>query len=386
MLASLAILAFLLPQETPPALEPEPETIEVPAPVVPPKTPQLPILRSGQNIHVQALVPRSALAELENELIALHKQLGPALVEIQFAYSGSTDQAHAVITSGVVLDNFGLVVVPLVLTEEQRSVTLDSITVQRIDGHQFEAELLDWNEDYGISLLRAPELLGLAPEFWSGTWMQEGSVVMSMGNGLGLRASMQMGVLAGRGRSIEKAAGLLQITNPVNLADNGGLLANRRGQVIGVLMTSYADLIAQREAGRLREEVPLQIYEDAKRAEGVSFAIPIEYVFSAFSEHFPVRMKPRLLGVMVNAEIRVVQADGQEPSYVWQLRLTGVEPDSPADHAGLQKGDVILNLDGKSTATLQELGRAIFDAPLATTVIVQRGDRVVQLPVEFQAQ
>ncbi|MGB0953172.1 MAG: S1C family serine protease [Planctomycetota bacterium] len=380
---NLAILALLLPQETPPTPEPDPQVIEVPAPVVPPETPRVPLLRD-QNLHLQAVVRGSALAELEKELIDLHKKLGPSLVEVQFSFSTGTDNATAFITSGVVLDNYGLVVVPIMLDEEQRDVTLDGILVQRMDGYQFKGELLDWNADYGISLLRVPELKGLAPQFWNGTWMQEGSVVMSMGNGLGLRASMQMGILAGRGRSIEKAYGLLQITNPVNLADNGGLLANRRGQVVGVLMTSYADLIAQRQEAMTSEEKPLRGVEEAKRAEGVSFAIPIEFVFRSFEDHFPVLPKPRLLGVMVNAEIRVVQQAGAEPSYVWQLRLTGVEPDSPADHAGLKEGDVILSLDGKPTTNLQELGLAIHGSPLATTIIVARDEKRLQLPLEFQ--
>ena len=384
MLASLAILALLLPQETPPTPEPEPEVIEVPAPVVPPETPKLPVLH-GQNLQLQAVVRGSALAQLEEELIGLHKKLGPALVEVQFSFSGETEKAHAVITSGVVLDNFGLVVVPILLDEEQRDVTLDGILVQRMDGYQFQAELLAWDTDYGISLLRAPELKGLAPQFWNGTWMQEGSVVMSMGNGLGLRASMQMGILSGRGRILEKAYGLLQITNPVNLADNGGLLANRRGHVVGILMTSYADHIAQRQPSNAEGKEPILRVEKAKRAEGVSFAIPIEFVFRAFADYFPVSVQPRILGVMVSAEIRVVQESGREPSYVWQLRLTGVEPDSPADHAGLMKGDVILQLDNKPTTTLQELGRAIHEAPLATTVLVQRKEQQSLLPLEFEA-
>lgn len=385
MLVNLAILALLLPQETPPTPEPDPQVIEVPAPVVPPETPRLPVLR-GQDLQLQAVLRSSgsALAELEQELINLHKALGPSLVEVQFSFSADTEKATAFITSGVVLDNYGLVVVPILLDEEQRDVTLDKILIQRMDGYQFEADLLDWDADYGISLLRAPDLQGLAPKFMNGTWMQEGSVVMSMGNGLGLRASMQMGILAGRGRSIEKAYGLLQITNPVNLADNGGLLANRRGQVVGVLMTSYADLIAQRQEALEDGEEPLVDVEEAKRAEGVSFAIPIEFVFRAFEDHFPVKRKPRMLGVMVNAEIRVVQQPGAEPSYVWQLRLTGVEPDSPADLAGLQEGDVILSLDGKPTSNLQELGRAIYESPAATTVLVARASGTLQLPLEFE--
>lgn len=382
MLVSLAAAALLNPQETPPTPEPDPQVIEVPAPVVPPEIADLSRVRGGR-VELHAMVQPSALGMLEQELIGLHKKLGPALVEVQFSFSANTENAYAVITSGVVLDNYGLLAVPILLDEEQRDVTLDNIQVQRVDGKRFPAEILDWNEDYGVSLLRAPELLGLAPSFSKGSWMQEGSVVMSMGNGLGLRASMQLGVLAGRGRSIDKALGLLQITNPVNLADSGGLLANRHGQVVGILMTSYADLIAQREAGLREVEEGQGFLEEAKRAEGVSFAIPVEYVFEIFADHFPARPKSRMLGVIVNSEIQVVQRPGMEPSYAWQLRLSGVEPGSSADLAGLQKGDLLLRLHGQATTTLQELGRAIHEAPPATTIVILRDGRQQELPVEF---
>ncbi|MHC4823971.1 MAG: S1C family serine protease [Planctomycetota bacterium] len=382
MFGIIALSVLLVPQEHPaqPEGESDVQIIEVPAPILDPADPRLKL----QGIHLQALRSSSALAQVEEELIQLYGNLGPSLVEVSFLFSEDTEREKLIVASGVVLDNFGRIVTPILLDEEQRDVLLDKITISRVDGHEFEASLIDWDEEYGLSLLHATELRGLAPDFWNGSWMQEGSLVISMGNGFGLRSSMHLGLLTGRGRNIDEAIGLLQVTNPVNLADSGGLLANRRGQVIGILLTSYADLVNRRQESIDQEEIQPRGLEAARRAEGVSFAIPVESIFRSFAEHFPSSGAPRLMGVMVNAEIRVIEEAGKQPSHGWQLRLTGVEPGSPADLAGVRENDLIISLHGWPTPTLQELGRAIHQAPLATRVVVSRAGELLEFPLEFE--
>ncbi|PCJ53869.1 MAG: hypothetical protein COA70_06825 [Planctomycetota bacterium] len=377
MIGTLALSMILFAQDPKPPesqLEAEILVVEVPSP-----------LAGEWRAKHQTLLPMGGLEQLEKELIELYAVLRPSLVEVHFQISLAGEKEHLLVTSGVVLDNYGLVVVPIVVGEHQREGVLSGISVVRVDGAEFDAEFLAQDSTYGISLLRSDELRGLAPKFWKGTWMQEGSTVISMGNGFGFQSSMNLGLVAGRGRIIEDAVGLLQITNPINLADNGGLLANRRGEVIGVLMTSLADLVHRREGEYPdQQQIGLGVSE-AKRAEGVSFAIPIEHVFHAFAEYFPAKDKIRLMGVMVSSEIRVVEENGQEPSYVWQLRLTSVEPGSPADRAGVMPNDVVLKLNGVVTSNLQDLGQAIHDAPASTVVTVLRGSKVYDLPIDFDS-
>jgi len=376
MIGTLALSMILLAQDPlPPESQQDAEVlvVEVPSP-----------LAGEWKVKHQAILAVGALEQLDKELTELYAVLRPSLVEVHFQLSKDTDKERLLVTSGVVLDNFGLVVVPIVVGEHQRERILSAIRVVRVDGVEFPAELLAQDESYGISLLRSPKLQGLAPKFWNGSWMQEGSMVVSMGNGFGFRSSMNLGMISGRGRIIEKATGLLQITNPINFADSGGLLANRRGEVVGLLMTSLAGLVQKRAIRSPEHQQEGLGVAEAKRAEGVSFAIPIEHVFRAFPEHFPSKEKIRLMGVMVNSEIRVVEIDGQDPSYVWQLRLASVEPGSPADRAGMMPSDIVLKLNGAITTNLQDLGQAIYDAPLSTVVTVLRGDTVHDLPLEFE--
>ncbi len=384
MLAFLVCAAGFFAQQDCPLPAPSVEVVDVESPLS-----QEPAGKESRaEIHLQARTP-GAMASFEQELMRLYEVLSPSLVEVHFTLSEGS-QANAekkerqLITSGVVLNNYGLVVVPVAFDEEQRAVLLEKIQVLRIDGKEFSAELLDWNEDYGLSLLRAKDLLGLAPSFWNGTWTQEGSLVVSLGNGFGLRSSMHLGLLTGRGRSIDKAYGLLQITNPVNLADHGGLLANRRGQVIGILMTSLAEQATVLSLQKEHKQEQIPWLEKAKRAEAVSFAVPVEIVFRIFAKYFPNQGSPRMLGVMVNSELEIIEEAGQEPSHAWRLRVTGVEAGSPADLAGMQTNDILTELNGVPTHSLQELGKAIHQAPMATTVKVLRGDQLLELPLEFE--
>lgn len=353
-------------------LDAEVLVVEVPSPIF-----------TGLNSPVQE-PSKGILEQLDEELVELYSILSPSLVEVHFQLEGQPELNRLLVTSGVVLDNYGLVVVPIIVEEHQRNGILSGVSVTRVDGAEFRAELLEQNEEYGISLLRAPKLRGLAPKFWNGSWMQEGSSVISLGNGFGFQSSMSLGIISGRGRIIEKAVGLLQITNPVNLADSGGVLANRRGEVIGVLMTSLTELIHLRQRQNPDQKEFGFGTEEAKRAEGVSFAIPIEYVFQSFPEYFPSKESIRLMGVMVKSEIFVVEEDGAEPTYVWQLRLTGVEPGSPADRAGAKPNDVVLTLNDHPTSNLQDLGQAIHDAPLSTVLVVSRDGQKLELPLDFE--
>ncbi|MDA0666262.1 MAG: PDZ domain-containing protein [Planctomycetota bacterium] len=374
MIGTLALSIFLFAQESkPPEFQQDAEVL-----VVDVASP----LTGEWQAQVQ-IESKGVLEQLDEELIELYSALRPSLVEVHFLLSQGTDAERLLVASGVVLNNYGLVVVPIIVDGHHRNGILSEIRVTRVDSAVFPAELLGQNEAYGISLLRAPELRGLAPKFWNGTWMQEGASVVSLGNGFGFQSSMHFGMVSGRGRIIKDAVGLLQITNPVNLADSGGLLANRRGEVVGVLMTSLAGLVHQREVQNPeRKELGFGATE-AKRAEGVSFAIPIEFVFQSFPEHFPSKESIRLMGVMVSSEIRVVEEEGEEPSYVWQLRLISVDPGSPADRAGMKPNDVVLSLNDQATRNLQDLGQAIHDSPLSTMAVVLRGDQRLVLPLEF---
>ena len=385
MLWPLLLSVFLqqpVPQNPLPVSD-EVEVVEVPSPL---RHKQHPVVTTEESA-AAAISPLQGLATLQREMTEHFRTLRASLVEVKFLLKGDSNTVQKIMTSGIVLDNFGLFAVPLVFDAKQSVALRGNITVYRTDGKSFKAELLARNHDFGISLLRAKELRGLAPDFGYGLWMEEGSVCIGLGHPFGLPNSMSLGFVTGRQRGIGKATGLLQITNPVNLGDRGGLLANHHGQVVGMLLISLADAARQSE-NRLKlnvGEFGNDSVEGAMQAQGISFALPIETIFTIFSDYFPQSIVvARRLGILVEAQIRVVENPGQEPFHVWEIMITGLMPLAPGELSGLQPGDVVLSLGGRPTGSLQELGVAIHAAQQSTTIVVSRNGQRLELPLEFE--
>ncbi|MCP4093679.1 MAG: serine protease [Planctomycetes bacterium] len=349
-----------------------------------PKTTQGLQLKGAELSHVMSI---SGLGNLEMEMSGIFRRLRPSLVEVHFQFSEESELKTPILTSGMVMDNYGLIIAPVVLDNDRVEALVGGIKVYRTDGKDFSAELVAWNAHYGVSILRAEELKGLAPEFGHGLWMEEGSVTIGLGHPFGLPNSISLGFITGRQRGIGKARDLMQITNPVNVGDSGGLLANRHGQVVGMMLTSLSDA-ARRAENKLKlfvAEYGSDSLEGAKQAQGISFAIPVEVLFKIFPEHFKQNgLSSRRIGVLVEEQIHVLELPGQQPCHKWEVVVTGLIPDSPAFASGLKPGDVFLSLGGYPTNSLQELGVAIHSTDLNTKVVVRRGDEILELALQFE--
>lgn len=382
------LLSVLVQTPEPPDPPPATERVDVGMETMPSEQ----WLKSIQALQVKGVefsssMPMSALASLESEMAGLYRKLRPSLVEVHFQFLEESNLRSPVLTSGMVMDNYGLIITPVVLDKAQVDALVDGIKVYRTDGKNYRAELIAWNAHYGVSLLRAEELRGLAPQFGYGLWMEEGSVTIGLGHPFGLPNSISLGFLTGRQRGIGKARELMQITNPINVGDCGGLLANRHGQVVGMMLTSLSDA-ARRAEDNLKlyvAEYGNDSLEGAKQAQGISFAIPVEVLFKIFPEHFKQGANAsRRIGVLVEEKIHVVELPKQQPSHKWEVVVTALLPDSPAQASGLQAGDVFISLGGLSAGSLQELGVAIHSAKLKTVMVVRRGDALLELPLQFE--
>lgn len=333
---------------------------------------------------------QSSQDSLERDMIDLHASLRSSLVTVHVPLgtrdeSGEFTAQRKWVTSGTVLDNYGLVVIPLEMPKDFPEAALGPIRVFRADGIEFSAELLSVNRLYGMSLLRAEKLRGLAPPFGYGTWHEEGSMVFALGNAFGLPASLTTGLLAGRRRSIAGAGNLLQITNPINQGDAGGILANRHGEVIGILMTSLAAAASKISSEELAmmEESERNEWLLARQAQSVSFAVPVELMSHLFPKYLAGMGEMRRLGVLVEVQLCVVEEDGAEPDHCWRMLVTGLAEFGPAIDAGVRPGDFLLRLNDMPTDSLHELGRAIMESPQQTTLEIEREGKLLSLPLRF---
>jgi len=329
----------------------------------------------------------SRLADFEAETVALYKTLRPSLVSVRMTLRVQGLPPRELTTSGVVLDHWGLVVAPVALPRDVDGVSVADIVVERMDEALFSAEVLAHSDRYNLSLLRAEDLLGMGPELGLARTMEPGSVTVAMGNAFGLPGNVSLGMVSGTNRRLVSAGRLLQVTNPINPGDRGGILADRYGRVVGVLLTSIAGAAQGLEAGEwgpvdlaapgTRERLDLQ-----KSAAGVSFAVPIEVIADLFPDHlahlFPER---RLLGVEIAPTVRIAMDEQGMPRREVLLQVHGVLRDGAAARAGVRYGDVFCTLGGRHVSTLAELGAATEAADSITTLIVERDGERLELEI-----
>lgn len=289
------------------------------------------------------------LAAAEQALVELYARNLPSLVQVRLGGDhpdgvASVPTGPELVLSGVVLGETAtgsLVLVPGKWQGKQAA----GLVVYDMGGRRYPVQALAVDDALGLSLLSVDELLVEAPAFGFAETLPIGSTVALLGNGYGMFGSVSVGILAGRSRQLDDLRGLLQISNPVNPGDGGGLLLDRRGRLVGIALTSLEDAMRRKAAD---DPVAARILRGGPT--GVAFAMPLSSVLRAFSKQLALPAdNPRpILGVQVQEtaiprDVRRALAIEQRTA----LLIVRVEPGLPADRAGLKQGDFLLALSGQ---------------------------------------
>ena len=226
--------------------------------------------------------------------------------------------------SGVIIDALGHV-----LTNYHVIARASKITVTLSDEREFEAEIAgsDSKSDLAVLKLLTDEDVPLA-EMGHSDDIMIGEPVIAIGNPFGLSHTITTGVISAVNRSIRVGddqvfRGLLQTDAPINPGNSGGPLINILGDVIGINTAIYGN------------------------AEGIGFAIPIEKVkriIDDLIEHGQVRMA--WIGIQVQ-DITPAIAQYFEYEHSDGVLVAQVMSGSSAEHAGLQQGDILLEMNGQ---------------------------------------
>jgi putative serine protease PepD len=261
--------------------------------------------------------------------------------------------------SGVIISEDGLV-----LTNDHVISGADTIDVRLLDGQVVRAELVGSFPDADIALIQLEAADGLQPaELGSSGDLQVGDEVLAIGNarGLGGTPSVTHGIVSGLGRAVEAEGTLLenlvQTDTAINPGNSGGPLVNASGQVVGI-NTAIVD-----------------------GAENIGFAIAIDTIKPLIDQlkagQGAVTQDTVFLGVST-AEVSGLPADARETygvateSGAFILSVTG---GSAAEGAGLEVGDVIVEIDGEAVANPTEVGAAVAShAPGdEIEIVIERG-------------
>lgn len=376
------------------------------------------------------------LAEMDREVADLATRLRPSVVKVHSERVLPLGGRRRTTVSGVVLDDRGTIA-----TLGSAVLRAEKVIVE-VGGEHRAARVLGVDVRTNVGILET-DPAGLVPvEPTSPGEVRVGRFAMVVGNPFGLTGSVGTGIVSGLNREVEGVAmvegrartvlfyDLVQTTAPINPGDSGGLLADSKGRMIGMVSSTFGrapsverirqmireflqtvdldQVEAYIEALNLPEETRrvVQLFLEGARqlqrragrsgdepagfdgtpgseplasfgAQSINFVLPADQVLH-------VARMIRRFGEVVRLGIRVKVPD---PILVAQLGLgpneglvvQSVVPGSAAARAGIARYDVLLSLGGRPLCEPKDVHRVLVAAPVdepLEAVLLHRGERV----------
>jgi serine protease Do len=214
----------------------------------------------------------------------------------------------------------------------------DEIRVQLHDGREYDAELIGGDEMSDVALLKLEKAESLTEiAIADSDKLRVGDFTVAIGNPFGLGQTVTSGIVSALGRSglnVQNFENFIQTDAAINSGNSGGALVNLNGELIGINTA-----ILGPNGGNV----------------GIGFAIPANMMKNLTGQILEFgEVKRGLLGVQ-GSEITSELAEALGYESIKGAFVSQVVPDSAADEAGLQAGDIIVSLNGKSISTFSEL-------------------------------
>jgi len=256
------------------------------------------------------------------------------------------EQERQSLGSGVIIDALK----GYIITNNHVIDKADKITVTLQDGRNVEAKLVGSDPNTDVALIQIPggNLVELPKGNSDG--LQVGDFVVAIGSPFGLGQTVTSGIVSALGRSslgIEGYEDFIQTDASINPGNSGGALVNLQGELIGINTA-----IVGPSGGNV----------------GIGFAIPINLANQVVNQIIQFgKIQRGQLGIQIqNLTPDLASAFGIKQQH--GAVIAGIVPGSPAENAGLQRGDVVIAVNGQAVDSATKLHNHI--------ALMQVGDMV----------
>jgi serine protease Do len=298
---------------------------------------------------VKKLVP--AVVNISTQQVIKVKQQSPfgdpQMDQFFYHFFGGAPQREQVrqsLGSGFIISSDGYILTNNHVVDKARD-----IKVALADGRVFEAKLVGKSPDIDIALIKI-DVTGLPSAALGNSDAAEvGDTVVAIGNPFGLSHTVTSGIISAKGRviGIGPYDNLIQTDAAINPGNSGGPLFNINGEVVGINTVIIAS------------------------GQNLGFAIPISMVKEVLPS-IKAKGRPDMgwLGVTAQPLTPDLAAAVGLSEPIGAL-ITVVVKGGPAAKAGLQRGDVIVELDGKKILDPSELPRMVAFGHIGKTVTLK---------------
>jgi serine protease Do len=260
--------------------------------------------------------------------------------------------------SGFVMNRDGYI-----LTNNHVVEDADQIKVKLANGKEYEGKVVGRDPKTDLALIKInassdlqPLTLGNSDDLKVGSW------VVAVGSPFGLEQTVTAGIVSAKGRVIGSGPydNFIQTDASINPGNSGGPLINMKGEVVGINTAIIAS------------------------GQGIGFAIPINMAKEIAPQ---LQEKGHVTRGWLGVSIQEVTPELAKSFNLKEKKgslVAQVVPGSPAEKAGIEQGDVIVEFDGKEVTDSKDLPRIVASTPVgkAVTIKLSRSGKVLDRQVK----
>ena len=299
------------------------------------------------------------LENLDNELTSLVAKAEPFLVTIEAQCRGC-DRVY--VGSGVLVDSDGYIV-----TTTSVVGAADKARVSFKNGAEYDAQIVGKDYNTGLALLEIEPLSKPTPILGNSFDIKEGSWIIIIGNSYEMPNAVSLGVYSGM-----TDEGFLQLSVQTGPGSSGSAVFNTRGEIIGIIVAQASETVSLNlplaaDSGRINKassgtkasppkSIPIGV---EMPTSGTSLAVPVDKLQKTIDQlRENGEVKHGLLGIRQKAlSVELKKQHGLDGG----IEVTDVVGGSPAEKAGIMKGDIIYKVDNediKGTGHLYSIVRS----------------------------